>query len=418
MANIKPFRGIRPSKDKVHLIVSQSIDRYSKAEMNVKMITNPFSFLHIIRPESFDGIKPRSGSREQLLLIKEKYLYFKKKNYLIADAQPSYYLYQQEKWGRKYTGIIAAISIDDYFNGNIKLHEQTLTEKENKLKEYLEICDFNAEPVCFSYSADEEWDKQLEKFKLLSHENFFTTTDDVTHTLWCINKKEDVEIIQNKFKTLSAVYIADGHHRSASSALLGQYHRSLKPNYNGNEGFNFYMGIFFSETHLEIFDYNRVVKVANDISDEEIIKRISEKFEVKKVGVHEYQSMRQHNFSMYLSGNFYSLNILPQFFNPENPVQSLDSSILSEQLLNPVFGIKDLKTDKRVGFVPGIKKGEELKKLVDSGKYRIAFGLYPVSLNQLKNIADTGNIMPPKTTWIEPKFRSALVIYDLSQEGY
>jgi uncharacterized protein (DUF1015 family) len=418
MANIKPFRGIRPAKDKVHLIVSQSVDRYSKAELNAKMLTNPFSFLHIIKPENTDGTKPRSGSREQLVLIKEKYTNFKKKNYLVADAEPTYYLYEQEKWGRKYTGIIAAISIDDYFNGNIKLHEQTLTEKENKLKEYLEICDFNAEPVCFSYSADKNWDTQIENFKSATPENYFTTSDDVTHRLWCINKKDDIEVIQNKFNSLDAVYIADGHHRSASSALLGNYHRSLKPNYNGNEGFNFYMGIFFSESHLEIFDYNRVVKVSDELTDEEIIKRISKKFEVKKIGHHEYLPIRQHNFSMYLSGNFYSLNILPEFFNPDNSVESLDSSILSEQLLNPVFGIHDLKTDKRVGFVPGILKNEELKKLVDSGKYRIAFGLYPVLMQQLKNIADTGNIMPPKTTWIEPKFRSALVIYDLSQEGY
>jgi uncharacterized protein (DUF1015 family) len=418
MANIKPFKGIRPSKDKVHLIVSQSVDRYSKAEINAKMLTNPFSFLHVIKPESSNGTKPRSGSREQLVLIKEQYANFKKKNYLIADSEPTYYLYQQEKWGKIYTGIIAAISIDDYFNGVIKLHEQTLTEKENKLKEYLEICDFNAEPVCFSYEADKEWDLQIEKFKKNPFENFFTTTDDVTHTLWCINKKEDIEIIQTKFNSLNSVYIADGHHRSASSALLGNYHRSLKPNYNGLEGFNYYMGIFFSETHLEIFDYNRVIKISDELSDEEIIKKISKKFEVKKIGHHEYVPLRQHNFSMYLSNNFYSLNVLPQFFNPENPVESLDSSILSEQLLNPVFGIKDLKTDKRVGFVPGIKKGEELKKLVDSGKYRIAFGLFPVSMKQLKNIADTGNIMPPKTTWIEPKFRSALVIYDLSEEGY
>lgn len=413
MATIIPFKGIRPAKDKVHLVASRSVDGYNKTELHDKLLGNPYTFLHVINPDFNDGKRTKPGSPARLQKVKAQYLDFIKEGVFVSDDQPGYYLYQQEKEGSVYTGIIGCSSIDDYFNGVIKVHEQTLTEREQKLMDYLDVCDFNAEPVLFSYPNDAVIDEFTAK-KIQSEPVYdFTTTDRVRHKLWVINSKEDVATIQGRFDQISAVYIADGHHRSASSALLGKKRREQQPGYTGKEAFNFYLGVFFPESQLKIVDFNRVVKDLNGLTREEFLKKLNDKFTVRLVGEEAYRPVKKHNFSMYLDGNWYSLDAKPAIVHNEEPVGSLDATILTEHILSPVLGIHDLKTDKRIGFVSGIKGMKELKHQVDKWNFTVAFGLYPVEMEQLKHIADTNNIMPPKTTWVEPKMRSGLVIYSL-----
>jgi uncharacterized protein (DUF1015 family) len=417
MARILPFKAVRPAKDKVHLVVSRSVESYSLQEINAKMLSNPFSFLHVIQPVE-GNTRPRAGSREQLVLVKKKYREFLQEHVLEQDKKECYYLYEQKKGNKTYTGIVAIIAVDDYLEGVVKIHEQTLTAREQKLKEYLEICDFNAEPVCFCYPDDPQITSLMQDTKCEAPEYYFTTSDRITHSLWLIHQSDKIQLLQQAFKKMPAVYIADGHHRSASSALLGKYHRALKGNHTGKEGFNFYMGIFFPESVLSIYDFNRVVKDLNNRRPEELLKALEEHFEVKKIKKNLYKPTEIHEISMYLNAEFYSLKARPQVYASAQVTNKLDAHILTRYILEPLLGIKDLKNDKRIAFVPGSKGPEELKQVVDSGKYAVAFGLYPVSMEQLKEVADTGNIMPPKTTYIEPKLRSALLIYDLAEKGY
>lgn len=418
MANIIPFKGIRPANDKVHLVASRSVDNYSTAQLNEKLLNNPYTFLHIINPDFNEEEKTKPGSEERLKKIKSKYLNFIQEDILKCDEQVGYYIYQQTKEATTFTGIIGCTSIDDYFDGIIKIHEQTLTERENKLKHYLEVCDYNAEPVLFCYPDDKIINELTEKSMQIAPANDFTTSDKVRHKLWVVTEQPLIKQIQERFLKIPAVYIADGHHRSASSALLGKSRRMENPQYNSKEPFNYYLGIFFPETQLKIFDFNRVVKDLNGLSTEEFIKKLSEKFiiiekvdEAKCIG-----PSKKHNFTMYLDNKWYALEAKKEIVNNKDPVGSLDAYILTENILASILNIKDLKTDKRISFVSGIKGMEELKKQVDSGKYKVAFGLFPVEMEQLKHIADTNNMMPPKTTWIEPKMRSGLVIYSLTNK--
>ncbi|MFY9308427.1 MAG: DUF1015 domain-containing protein [Bacteroidia bacterium] len=415
MAKIIPFKGIRPAKDKVHLVASRSVDSYTAAELNEKLRGNPYTFLHVINPDFNDGKRSKPGSDERLRKVKAAYLKFRKDEIFVNDERPSYYIYQQIKDGIIYTGIIGCSSIDDYFTGVIKIHEQTLTEREEKLKHYLEVCDFNAEPVLFSYPNDAVIDTLTEKIISTEPTYDYSTTDRVRHKLWVVSEESLVKKIEERFANVPAVYIADGHHRSASSALLGKTRREANPDYTGKEAYNFYLGIFFPETQLKIFDFNRVVKDLNGLSSKEFIKKLSLKFNIAEKGTDLYKPVKKHNFSMYLDGKWYSLDAKKEIVHNEQPVGSLDASILTEHILSPLLNIHDLKTDKRIAFVSGIKGMKALKDNVESGKFAVAFGLYPVEMQQLKHIADTNNIMPPKTTWVEPKMRSGLVIYSLGE---
>lgn len=415
MANIIPFKGIRPSKDKVHLVASRPVDAYNSIQLNDKLLSNPYTFLHIISPDFSDGKKTKPGSEERLKKVKARYLKFVKDGVFVTEDQPCYYIYQQVNNSTIYTGIIGCSNIDDYFNGIIKIHEQTITEREQKLKHYLEVCDFNAEPVLFCYPDDKIIDELIAKSIQSEPINDFTTTDRLRHKLWVVSDPVRIKQIQERFSKIPAVYIADGHHRSASSALLGKSRREENPNYTGNEPFNYYLGAFFSETQLKIFDFNRVVKDLNGLSPEDFIHILSTKFEIIEKGIDLHKPERMHNFSMYLNGKWYSLDAKKEIIQQEDPVGSLDAFILTEHILSPIFNIHDLKTNKRIEFISGIKGLKELKKQVDSGKFKVAFALYPVEMKQLKHIADTNNSMPPKTTWVEPKMRSGLVIYSLSE---
>lgn len=411
MTVIKPFKGIRPAKDKVHLVASRSVDGYKPAELSAKLAENPYTFLHIIKPKVGDKIKP--GSLEYLKRIKLNYEEFLKEEILINDEEAAFYVYTQIKEGISFTGIIGCASIDDYLTGVIKIHEQTLTNKEEKLKDYLKVCDFNAEPVCLTYPADPTIDFIISGQVHNEPIYDFTTTDKVRHKLWKITEETAVNGITERFKNIPHIYIADGHHRSASSALLGKERRIQKPDFTGDEPFNYFLGIFFPDDQLKIYDFNRVVKDLNGLSAEEFLEKLSSRFSIEQKK-EVYRPEQLHNFSMYLDGSWYSLNLKEGSLDAEDPVATLDASILSEYILSPILDIHDLKTDNRIGFVAGIKGMKELQDQVDSGKMKVAFGLYPVSMEQLKKIADSGSIMPPKSTWIEPKLRSALVIYSLS----
>jgi uncharacterized protein (DUF1015 family) len=416
MATILPFRAIRPVADKVHLVASRSVDGYDPAELKEKLRGNPFTFLHVINPDFEDGKRTRPGSKERLAKVKKRFRTFVEQDVFQRDQKPAYYIYRQVKDDHSYMGIIACTSIDDYLNGVIKKHEQTITQREEKLKEYLEVCEFNAEPVLFCYPNDSEIDKVIATKSSQRPDFDFTTTDRVRHTLWVLDNEKEVKLVSSRFSKIPGIYIADGHHRSASSALLGLKRREQVGNYSGQEAFNYFLGVFFSETQLKIYDYNRIVKDMNNLTVEELLEKLGGSFEVKEIRESLYRPSKKHEISMYVSGKWYALTAKKGTYNSDDPVGSLDASILTEHILSPLFDIHDLKIDKRIGFIPGIKGPEALKKAVDEGKAELAFGLYPVTMQHLKWISDTDNIMPPKSTWVEPKMRSGLVIYSFEEE--
>ena len=413
MAKVIPFKAIRPQTDKVHLVASRSVDGYNTSEIKDKLAANPYSFLHVINPDFDDGIKTKPGSKERLFKVKARFKQFVNEQIFLIEESPSYYLYRQIKNGDEFIGIIACTSIDDYMNGVIKIHEQTLTSREEKLKEYLDICEFNAEPVLFCYPNDITIDQISANVSMQRPDYDFTTTDRVRHSVWVISNQENVNLIAERFSNIPNIYIADGHHRSASSTLLGKSRRDSVKTFTGDEAFNYYLGVFFSESQLKIYDYNRVVKDLNGLSVNELIDQLSSNFIISGINDLDFKPTEKHEFSMYVDGKWYSLKIKNAHFNSQDPIDSLDAAILTNYILSPIFDIHDLKTDKRIAFIPGIKGSKELKKQVDEGKASVAFGLYPVTMEHLKWIADTNNIMPPKSTWVEPKMRSGLIVYSL-----
>ena len=415
MAKVIPFKAIRPVNDKVHLVASRSVDGYNPAELREKLSGNPYSFLHVINPDFEDGIKTKPGSKERLTKVKSHFKKFIKEEIFLRDTNPCYYLYRQIKDGDEFLGIIACTSIDDYMNGVIKIHEQTLTAREEKLKDYLDVCEFNAEPVLFCYPNDEVIDATAQEIAGTRADYDFTTTDKVRHTVWVIESKKTVKQIAERFALMPSVYIADGHHRSASATLLGKLRRSKLSTFTGEEAFNYYLGVFFPESQLKIYDYNRIVKDLNNLSVNELMYNLKTNFIITEVNGNDFKPTRIHEISMYVDKKWYSLKVKDTIYNAQDPIDSLDAAILTKYILSPIFNIHDLKTDKRIGFIPGVRGSKELKKQVDEGKAAISFGLFPVTMNHLKWIADTDHIMPPKSTWVEPKMRSGLVIYSLEE---
>lgn len=415
MAKVIPFKALRPQHDKVHLVASRSVDGYNSAELREKLAGNPYSFLHVINPDFEDGIKTKPGSKERLLKVKDHFKKFVREKIFMREEAPCYYLYRQIKDGVDFTGIIACTSIDDYMSGVIKIHEQTLTQREEKLKDYLDVCEFNAEPVLFCYPNDKEIDDLSIEISKTRPDYDFTTTDKVRHTVWVINSRKTVKQLMERFDAIPNIYIADGHHRSASATLLGKLRRSTRKSYTGQEAFNYYLGVFFPESHLKIYDYNRVVKDLNNLSVNQVIYNLKSNFTITEVKENDFKPTQKHEISMYTENKWYSLKAKETIYNSNDPIDSLDAAILTKHILSPIFDIHDLKTDKRIAFVPGVKGSIALKKQVDEGKAAIAFGLFPVTMEHLKWIADTNNIMPPKSTWVEPKMRSGLLIYSLEE---
>ncbi|MFN8230721.1 MAG: DUF1015 domain-containing protein [Bacteroidia bacterium] len=415
MATIIPFKAIRPTIDKVGLVASRSVDGYNLNELKDKLEANPFSFLHVINPDFSDGIRTKPGSVERLKKVKNKFKEFISDEVFIQDETPCYYVYRQIKEKNTFVGIIACSSIEDYINGTIKIHEQTLTHREQKLMEYVKVCEFNAEPVLFSYPDDTDINNFCSETCKQRPEYDFTTTDRIRHSLWVVKDTDKVNFIKGRFESVKAIYIADGHHRSASSTLLGVEKRKQNPNFIGNESYNFYLGVFFPESQLKIYDYNRVIKDLNGLSVDELLQKIKHHFEIEIINDEFFVPQKKHQLSMFVNNTWYCLTAHTNVYNSNDPVGSLDAQILTETILTPILDIKDLKTDKRVGFVPGVKGAKTLKKLVTDGKFSVAFGLYPVTLEHLKWIADTNKIMPPKSTWVEPKMRSGLLVYSIEE---
>jgi uncharacterized protein (DUF1015 family) len=415
MATVLPFKALRPTTDKVHLVASRSVDGYNSPELRDKLAANPYSFLHVINPDFEDGIKTKPGSKERLQKVKKQFKNFINQSVFLRDSTACYYLYRQIKEGNEYIGIIGCTSIDDYMNGVIKIHEQTITQREEKLKDYLEVCEFNAEPVLFCYPNDTEIDTVCADVMTYRADYDFTTTDKVRHTLWVINKTKSIKTISDRFSKIPSIYIADGHHRSASSSLLGKLRREKDKNFNGSEAYNFYLGVFFPESQLKIYDYNRVVKDLNGLTVKQLLDKLKINFDISISDELVVKPAQQHQITMYVDGKWYVLSAKKNTYNSSDAVGSLDAQILTKYILDPIFNISDLKTDKRIGFMSGIKGAEALRKHVEDGKSAIAFGLYPVTMQHLKWIADTNNIMPPKSTWVEPKMRSGLVIYSFEE---
>ena len=409
MATIRPFRAVRPTRDKVNLVASRSYLSYSDETLKEKLDNNPFTFLHIINPGYID--KTKKYGTEKFNLVKQKFTDFNSEGTLFQDKKKSVYIYSQKKNNKTFTGIITAASVDDYLNGNIKVHEQTITKRQEIFKDYLQITGFNADPVLLSYSDNKNINSIVSNKMLERSEYEFTTTNKVSHKLWKIDDEQIINRIVSEFKNIEDIYIADGHHRSASSSLLCKSIRKENPNYNPEDNFNFFMSFMIPESQLNIINFNRLIKHINGFTERELISEIEKSYSIKNKGGNTYSPILKDEIAMYLGGKWYSLIAHSKKYN--STFESLDPSILSENILSPILGITDEKTDKNITFLDGTIPLSDLKIKVDSEKYKVAFILKPIDINSLKKVADNNEIMPPKSTYVEPKLRSGLTIYKL-----
>ena len=411
---IKPFNGIRPPKNIVKDIQSRPYDVLNSAEARAEAEGNEKSLYRIIKPEIDFPI----GTDEHEPAVYEKavenFKKFQEKGWLVKDSKEQYYIYAQTMNGRIQYGLVLCASVDDYMTGKIKKHELTRRDKEEDRMKHVRVNNANIEPVFFAYPDNIEVNSIVEKYTKGEPEYDFTAAlDGFRHTFRIINDDADIARITELFADIPALYIADGHHRSAAAALVGAEKAQNNPNHTGNEEYNYFMAVCFPASQLTIIDYNRVVKDLNGLSGEEFLQKLTEDFDIEKKGTDIFKPTCLHEFAIYLSGNWYALTTKQGRYNDNDPIGVLDVTISSNLILDKILGIKDLRSDKRIDFVGGIRGLGELKKRVDSGEMKIALALYPVSMKQLIDIADSGNIMPPKTTWFEPKLRSGLVIHSL-----
>ncbi len=414
MAVIKPFKGIRPPKELVEQVASRPYDVLNSAEARAEAEGNEKSLYHIIKPEidfpvGTDEHDPRVYDKAA-----ENFQMFQDKGWLVQDDKENYYVYAQTMNGKTQYGLVVGAYVSDYMNGVIKKHELTRRDKEEDRMKHVRVNNANIEPVFFAYPDNAELDAIVQKYTAGTPEyNFIAPGDGFGHTLWVIDQAEDIEAITKAFAAMPALYIADGHHRSAAAALVGAEKAKQNPNHKGDEEYNYFMAVCFPANQLTIIDYNRVVKDLNGLSNEAFLAAIEKNFIVEEKGADIYKPQALHNFSLYLDGKWYSLTAKEGTYNDNDPIGVLDVTISSNLILDEILGIKDLRSDKRIDFVGGIRGLGELKKRVDSGEMKVALALYPVSMKQLMDIADSGNIMPPKTTWFEPKLRSGLIIHKL-----
>lgn len=411
MVKVKPFAAIRPPKAIVKEVASRPYDVLNSEE--AKKEAGEKSLLHIIKPEiDFD---PIAGEHERRTYDKavENFKLWQQKGWLVQDKKEEYYVYAQTMNGHTQYGLVLCANVEDYLTGKIKKHELTRKEKEDDRMIHVRIQNANLEPVFFAYPDNAEINKIVETVVSSKHAEYdFVAEDTFRHQMWVIDDDKTIGRITEIFSTVPAFYVADGHHRTAAAARVGEEKKSQNPNHTGKEEYNFFMAVVFPESQLHIIDYNRVVKDLNGMSEEEFIKRLGEDFEVEKKGKEIYHPSGLHNFSMYIGGEWYSLTARKGTYD-DTPIGVLDVSVMSKHVFDKLLNIKDLRTSDRIDFVGGIRGLEELKRRVDSGEMKAAFALYPVSMKQLITIADTGNIMPPKTTWFEPKLRSGITIHKL-----
>ncbi len=413
MAIFKPFKGFRPPKDIAKQLASRPYDVINSEEARKEAEGNPYSFLRVVKPEveldpGIDIYHPQVYEK-----AKENLQKFISQNWLKQDHTKNFYVYAQSWQGNKQYGIVGCAGVQDYIDGVIKKHELTRPDKEEDRMKHVRVTNANAEPVFFSYYAVREIDQIVENIVNDTPEYDFTADDGVEHQFWVIDAEQTVEKLEHLFQRVPAFYVADGHHRTAAAALVGNEKKNQNPNHSADEEYNFFMAVLFPHDQLTIIDYNRVVKDLNGLSPEEFLTKLNQNFQVEEKGKTQYKPARLHEFSMYLAGKWYKLTALPQTYDNSDPIGVLDVTVLSKNVLDDILGIKNLRTDKRIDFVGGIRGLDELEKRVDTGEMKVAFALFPVSMDQLINIADTGNIMPPKTTWFEPKLRSGLVVHSL-----
>ena len=413
MARIKPFKGLRPPKNLVEQVASRPYDVLNSEEARKEAEGNEKSLYHIIKPEiDFEAGTDEHDERVYTKAV-ENFDKFKKNGWLVQYAEERYYIYAQTMNGHTQYGLVVCTHMEDYLNGIIKKHELTRRDKEEDRMKHVRINNANIEPVFFAYPDQPELNEIISRITTRKAEYDFISPDGFGHHFWIIEDKETIDRITSIFETIPALYIADGHHRTAAAALVGAEKSKQNPDHRGDEEYNYFLAVCFPESQLNIIDYNRVVKDLNGLTPDDFIKKLSSHFIVEKKGNNIYRPDRLHNFALYIDGNWYSLTAKPDTYDDNDPIDILDVTISSNFILRDILGIKDLRSDKRIDFVGGIRGLEELQKRVDSGEMKMALALYPVSMKQLMDIADTGNIMPPKTTWFEPKLRSGLVIHKL-----
>ncbi|MCB0838350.1 MAG: DUF1015 domain-containing protein [Bacteroidetes bacterium] len=412
MAIIKPFKGYRPIAEKAKAVASRPYDVLNSEEAREEVKGNPDSFLYVVKPEidlppetDHYAMEVYEKGRDNFQALVDKGTFFQ-------DDKDCLYIYRQEMNGRRQTGIMAAAAVSDYMNGIIKKHELTRPDKEEDRKNHVRVSRMNAEPVFFAYPAVPEIDRIIAGIEQEKPVYDFYADEGFGHTLWVVKDDAIIQQLVSLFdQKVPFTYVADGHHRTAAAALVGNELKQENPNHTGKEDYNYFLAVHFPDNQLQIIDYNRVVKDIGNLTDEAFLKEIENRFDLEKIGPDIYKPNQLHNFGMYFEGEWYSLTARPGTYDDNDPIGVLDVTILSEQILEPVLGIKDLRRDKRIDFVGGIRGLEELEKRVDTGEMKVAFALYPVTMQQLIDIADTGNIMPPKTTWFEPKLRSGLVVH-------
>lgn len=415
MATIKPFKGVRPPKQFVREVASRPYDVLSSEEARKEADGNEKSLYHIIKPEiDFPAGKDEHDPDVYDKAV-ENFQRFQEKGWLVQDEREHYYIYAQTMNGRTQYGLVVGSHVEDYMNGAIKKHELTRKDKEEDRMKHVRINDANIEPVFFAYPENPALEAIVEAETKKTPEYDFVSEDGIGHHFWVIDNNAIIDQITELFAQMPCLYIADGHHRSAAAALVGAEKAKQNPNHTGKEEYNYFMAVCFPENQLKIMDYNRVVKDLNGMSEDEFLQKLEEDFVITDKGTGVYYPEKLHSFSLYLSNkHWYSLEAKPGTYDDNDPIGVLDVTISSNLILDKLLGMKDLRTDKRVDFVGGLRGLEELKRRVNSGEMKAALALYPVSMKQLIDIADTGNIMPPKTTWFEPKLRSGLVIHKLS----
>lgn len=415
MAVIKPFKGIRPPKNLVEKVESRPYDVLDSEEARAEASDNEMSLYHIIKPEI--DFEPGTSEYDARVYDKavENFNKFQSNGWLVQDDKEQYYIYAQTMNGKTQYGLVVGAYVNDYLEGNIKKHELTRRDKEEDRMKHVRINNANIEPVFFAYPDNKELDTLIMRYAATEPEyDFIAPVDGFRHQFWVISDDNDIKLITDEFAKMPSLYIADGHHRSAAAALVGAEKAKQNPAHKGDEEYNYFMAVCFQASQLTILDYNRVVKDLNGLSSEEFLEALSKNFTVECKGEDNYKPGKLHEFSLYLDGKWYSLVAKDGTYDNTNPIGVLDVDISSRLILDEILGIKDLRSDKRIDFVGGLRGLGELKRRVDNGEMRMALALYPVTMQQIMDIADSGNIMPPKATWFEPKLRSGLVIHKLA----
>ena len=414
MARVKPFKGVRPPKSMIEEVASRPYDVLNSEEARKEAEGNEKSLYHIIKPEI--DFEPGTDEHDPKVYDKavENFKMFQEKGWLVQDEKENYYIYAQTMDGRTQYGFVVGAWVEDYMEGRIKKHELTRRDKEEDRMKHVRCNNANIEPVFFAFPDNAVLEEIIRTVTAGEPEYDFVAPDDgFGHTFWVIEDEATIAKITEEFEKIPNLYIADGHHRSAAAALVGNEKKQNNPNHRGDEEYNYFLAVAFPASHLKIIDYNRVVRDLNGLTPAEFLEKIAVNFDVEKKGAEIYHPSALHNFALYLEGEWYSLTAKAGTYNDQDPIGVLDVTVSSDLILRDILGITDLRSDKRIDFVGGIRCLGELKRRVDSGEMKMALALYPVTMDQLINIADTGNIMPPKTTWFEPKLRSGLVIHKL-----